>query len=106
MQRRFYKTASRASVATLVIFASREGRKTLVGQPPQTRHLGTKCTKVDCLRHRRLSLLLLIFALVCQPQQMVDIRLDRHSLPHFLLGRPILGIESFFLRRKFAALFF
>ena len=26
--------------------------KMLVGEPPQTRHLGTFCPKVDCLRHR------------------------------------------------------
>ena len=30
-------TASRASVATLAIFASRRAAKTLVGEPPQTR---------------------------------------------------------------------
>jgi len=30
-------TASRASVATLAIFASRRDAKTLVGEPPQTR---------------------------------------------------------------------
>ena len=37
---------------------------------------------------------------------MIDIRLDRHGLPHFLLGRPVLGIEGFFSRCKFAAFFF
>ena len=39
-------TASRASVATLAIFASRRAAKMLVGEPPQTRHFGTKCPKV------------------------------------------------------------
>ena len=39
-------TASRASVATLAIFASRRAAKVLVGEPPQTRHFGTKCPKV------------------------------------------------------------
>ena len=27
---------------------------------------------------------------------MIDIRLDRHGLPHFLLGRPVLGIERLY----------
>ena len=80
--------------------------KTLVGEPPQTRHFGTSCPEVCCLRHRCLSLLFLIFALVRQAEQMIDIRLDRHGLPHFLLGRPVLGIEGFFSRCKFAAFFF
>ena len=38
-------TASRASVATLAIFAILRAAKTLVGEPPQTRHFGTKCPK-------------------------------------------------------------
>ena len=51
-------TASRASVATLAIFASRRAAKTLVGEPPQTRLwdssaqtplccFGTKCPKAE-----------------------------------------------------------
>ena len=32
--------------------------------------------------------------------------LDRHGLPHFLLGGPVLGVQGFFLRRQLAALFF
>lgn len=137
-------TASRASVATLAIFASRGDCKNACwgASPNPRRHkvrfvpfppcgenctrslapplpaqpaalglrgdpkLGTSCPKVCCLRHRRLSLLFLIFALVRQTEQIIDIRFDRHSLPHFLLGRPVLGIEGFFPRRKFAALFF
>lgn len=54
-------TASRASVATLAIFASRRAAKTLVGEPPQTRLwdssaqtplccFGTKCPKIRPLR--------------------------------------------------------
>lgn len=54
-------TASRASVATLAIFASRRAAKTLVGEPPQTRlwdssaqtplcYFGTKCPKIRPLR--------------------------------------------------------
>ena len=36
-------TASRASVATLAIFASRGTAKTLVGEPPQTRLAAARC---------------------------------------------------------------
>ena len=54
-------TASRASVATLAIFASRRAAKTLVGEPPQTQlwnssaqtplcYFGTKCPKIRQLR--------------------------------------------------------
>ena len=92
-------------MATLAIFAFRGAAKTLVGEPPQTRHFGTSCPEVCCLRHRRLSLLFLIFALVRQSEQMINIRLDRHDFSHFLLGRPVLSIESLFPRRKLAALF-
>ena len=99
-------TASRASVATLAIFASRRAAKTLVGEPPQTRHFGTSCPEVCCLRHRCLSLLFLIFALVRQAEQMIDIRLDRHGLPHIRLGFAVLGIEGFFLFGEFPALLF
>ena len=99
-------TASRASVATLAIFAFRRAAKTLVGEPPQTRLFGTSCPKVCCLRHRRLSLLFLSALAVRDAQQMIDIGLDRHGLPHFLLCRAVLGIERLFLRRQLAAFFF
>ena len=56
------------SLNELAIFASRGAAKTRVGEPPQTRHFGTNCPKVGCLRHRRLSLLFLIFALVRQAE--------------------------------------
>lgn len=99
-------TASRASVATLAIFASRRAAKTLVGEPPQTRHFGTSCPEVCCLRHRSLSLLFLFALAVRDTQQMVNIGLDRHGLPHFLLRRAVLGIERLFLRRQLAAFSF
>lgn len=38
-------TASRASVATLAIFASRRAAKTLVGEPPQTRRLRDRSSR-------------------------------------------------------------
>lgn len=98
-------TASRASVATLAIFASRRAAKTLVGEPPQTR-LWDILSQSNCLRHRSLSLLFLFVLAVRDTQQMVDIGLDRHGLPHFLLCRAVLGIEHLFLRRQLAAFFF
>ena len=122
-------TASRASVATLAIFAILRAAKTLVGEPPQTRlwdssaqtplcYFGTKCPKsrplrcassphkVICLRHRSLSLLFLFALAVRDAQQMVDVGFDRHGLPHFLLRRAVLGIERLFPRRQLAAFFF
>lgn len=50
--------ASRASVATLAILHPVGAAKTLVGEPPQTRHFGTSCPEVCCLRHRCLILTL------------------------------------------------
>lgn len=53
-----------------------------------------------------LPLLFLILASVRHAQQMVNVCLDRHGLPHFLLGGPVLGVQGLFLRRQLAALFF
>lgn len=53
-----------------------------------------------------LPLLFLILAPVCHAQQIVNVGLDRHGLPHFLLGGPVLGVQGLFLRRQLAALFF
>ena len=98
-------TASRASVATLAIFASQRDAKTLVGEPPQTRLW-------DILSQSNLSaspcaIAPVPFALaVRDAQQMVDICLDRHGLPHFLLRRAVLSIERLFPRRQLAAFFF
>ena len=74
--------------------------------PHKAGFVGHPTPKVCCLRHRRSSLLFLIFALIRQSEQMIDIRLDRHDLSHFLLGCPVLGIKSFFPCREFSALFF
>ena len=98
-------TASRASVATLAIFATLRAAKTLVGEPPQTR-LWDKMSQSNCLRHRRLSLLFLFALAVRNAQQMVNVGLDRHGLPHFLLRRAVLSIERLFPRRQLAAFFF
>ena len=61
--------------------------------------------KVICLRHCALSLLFLFALAVRDAQQMVNVGLDRHGLPHFLLCRAVLGIERLFLRRQLAAFF-
>ena len=53
-----------------------------------------------------LPLLFLILAPVRHAQQIVNVGLDRHGLPHFLLGCPVLGVQGLFLRRQLAALFF
>lgn len=62
--------------------------------------------KVICLRHRALSLLFLFALAVRDTQQMVNVGLDRHGLPHFLLRRAVLGIERLLPRRQLAAFFF
>ena len=98
-------TASRASVATLAIFASRRAAKTLVGEPPQTR-LWDFLSQSNCLRHCRLSLLFLFVLAVRDAQQMINIGLDRHGLPHLLLCRSVVSVECLFPRRQLAAFSF
>lgn len=98
-------TASRASVATLAIFAFRRAAKTLVGEPPQTR-LWDFLSQSNCLRHRALSLLFLFALAARNAQQMVNVGLDRHGLPHFLLRRSVISVECLFPRRQLAAFFF
>ena len=36
-------------------------------------------------------------------EQMINVRLDRHSLPHIRLGLAVFRIEGFFLSRQFLA---
>ena len=98
-------TASRASVATLAIFASRRAAKTLVGEPPQTR-LWDILSQSNCLRHRALSLLFLFALAARDTQQMINVGLDRHGLPHFILRRSVVSVECLFPRRQLAAFFF
>ena len=56
-------------------------QKRLLGSLPKP-GFGTFCPKVICLRHRALSLLFLFALAVRDTQQMVDVGLDRHGLPH------------------------
>ena len=53
-----------------------------------------------------LPLLFLILASVRHAQQMVNVCLDRHGLPHLLLRRSVVSVECLFPRRQLAAFFF
>ena len=99
-------TASRASVATLAIFAARGGRKNACWGASPNPALRDKMSQSKLSASPPLPLLFLILAPVRHAQQIVNVGLDRHGLPHFLLGGPVLGVQSFFLRRQLAALFF
>ena len=98
-------TASRASVATLAIFASRRASKTLVGEPPQTR-LWDILSQSNLSASPSLTGLLLISLVVRQPAQMIHAALDRYQLPHILLGLAVFPIKSLFPRCQLAAFFF
>ena len=99
-------TASRASVATLAIFAAREGRKNACWGASPNPALRDKMSQSKLSASLSLPLLFLILAPVRHAQQIVNVGLDRHGLPHFLLGGPVLGVQGLFLRRQLAALFF
>ena len=82
-------------------------RKCLLGSSPNPQDFGTKCPKVPdayayCLRPG-LSLRGLIFPPVRVAEQMVNVRLDRHGLPHIRLGLAVLCIKGLFLFRQLLA---
>lgn len=84
-------TASRASEATLAIFAARGVRKNACwGATPNP-------ALRDKMSQSKLS------ASVRHAQQMVNVCLDRRGLLHFLLGSTVLGIQGLFLRRQLTA---
>ena len=99
-------TASRASVATLAIFAAREGRKNACWGASPNPALWDILSQSKLSASPSLPLLFLILAPVRHAQQIVNVGLDRHGLPHFLLRRAVLGIERLFPRRQLAAFFF
>ena len=84
--------------------------KMLVGELPNPLNFWTKCPEVQaqapvvCVPE--LSLLGLIFPPVRMAEQMVNVRLDRNSLPHIRLGLAVLGIEGLFLFGELPALLF
>lgn len=99
-------TASRASVPTLAIFAARGGRKNACWGASPNPALRDKMSQSKLSASPLLPLLFLILAPVRHAKKLVNIGLDRHGLPHFLLGGPVLGVQGLFLRRQLAALFF
>ena len=96
--------ASNSSVPTLEIFAGPQARKNACWGAPQTRRTSGQSVP----KSRRyapvvcglsLSLLGLIFPPVRYAEQIINVRLDRHSLPHIRLGLAVFRIEGFFLSR-------
>lgn len=82
-------------------------RKCLLGSSPNPLDFGTNCPKVPalcayCLRPG-LTLRGLIFPPVRVAEQMINVRLDRHGLPHIRLGLAIFRIEGLFLSRQLLA---
>ena len=81
--------------------------KMLVGELPKPAGLRDKVSQSPgayayCLRPG-LSLRGLIFPPVRVAEQMVNVRLDRHGLPHIRLGLAVLCIEGLFLFRQLLA---
>ena len=103
-----HEMASNSGVATLRNFCWAVGpQKCLLGSSPNPQDFGTKCPKVPdayayCLRPG-LSLRGLIFPPVRVAEQMVNVRLDRHGLPHIRLGLAVLCIKGLFLFRQLPA---
>ena len=87
-------------------FRKAEGpAKMLVGEPPQTRHLGTKCP-IGLSAEPPLTGLFLIGASAGEIDKVVNVALCRHQLPHFLLRGAVLCGEGFFALRQLPAFLF
>ena len=96
--------ASRASVNTLAIFAL---EKCLLGlHPKPAGSLWTPCPEASLSAAPSLTLLGLTLPPAGQVEEMIDVGLDRHRLPHFLLRRPVLSVEFFLPLRQLPALLF
>ena len=85
-------------------------QKCLLGSSPNPLDFGTNCPKVPalcayCLRPG-LTLRGLIFPPVRVAEQMINVRLDRHGLPHIRLGLAVFRIKGFFLFGELPALLF
>ena len=105
--RGLHKTASNSGVATLRNFHRPQARENACWGAPQTRRTsGHFVQKSLVVCGPELSLLGLIFTPVRMAEQVIDIRLDCHGLPHFRLGFAVLGIEGLFLFGEFPALLF
>ena len=85
------------------LFLRPEGpAKMLVGEPPQTRltsgHFVPKWRRIaPFVCGLSLSLLCLIFPPAGCAEQVVDVGLDCHGLPHILLGLAVFRIKGLFL---------
>ena len=60
---------------------------------------------LEACETRIVDMFLFVLA-VRDTQQMVDIGLDCHGLPHLLLRRSVVSVECLFPRRQLAAFFF
>ena len=101
-----HETASRAGVPTPAIFAwPGAPQKCLLGSSPNPPDFWTLCPEVLVVCGPALSLLGLI-PLVRMSEQMVDVPLDGHGLPHIRLGLAVFRVKGFFLFRQFPPLLF
>ena len=87
-------------------FCGPRGRKNACWGASPNPALWDKMSRSKLSASPLLPLLFLILAPVRHAQQIVNVGLDCHGLPHFLLGGPVLGVQGLFLRRQLAALFF
>ena len=85
-------------------------QKCLLGSSPNPLDFGTNCPKVParcaCCLRPGLTLLGLISPPVRVAEQIINVRLDRHSLPHIRLGLAVLSIKGLFLFGELPALLF
>ena len=78
----------------------------LVGVPPNPLDFWPPWPEETLSASPSLTGLLLIALVVRQPAQVIHAALDRHQLPHILLGLAVFQIKSFFPRCQLAAFFF
>ena len=106
-----HKTASNSGVATLRNFCWPQARKNACWGAPQTRWTSGQIVPksrryAPVVGGLSLSLLGLIFPPVRHAEQMINVRLDCHSLPHIRLGLAVFRIKLFLLSRQLTAGFF
>ena len=88
------------------IFIGRRPVKMLVGELPKPAGLLDKVSRSPIVCGPLLSLLGLIFTPIRMAEQMVNVRLDRHGLPHFRLGLAVFRIKGLSLFGELPALLF
>ena len=102
-----HETASNSGVATLRNFHRPQARENACWGAPQTRRTsGHFVQKSLVVCGPELSLLGLIFTPIRMAEQMVNVRLDRHGLPHFRLGLAVFRIKGLSLFGELPALLF